>query len=227
VNEHDHESATASRRDYLRATGAAAAASVAGLAGCMGGAEAATGTLATRVSDQPGDIGDFESCVVTIAGYWVKPESDEESDATATETESDAESTETPDESDARQYHELESPQEADLVELQGDRSALIGEAELETGTYAFLQLDVTGVEATLADGGDATVDTPGNAPLQFKQSFDIRENTRTQFTADFTPVKRGQTGSYLLKPVAQETTVSYESIEATSTGTANETASE
>jgi uncharacterized protein YcaQ len=171
------------------------------------------------VSDQPGDISDFETCVVTITGFWVKPgtadeddeEDEAETDTTATATETEAE--ETSDESDAREYYELETPQEADLVELQGDRSALIGEQELETGTYAFLQLDVTSVEATLADGGEATVTTPGNAPLQFKQSFEIRADTRTQFTADFTPVKRGQTGSYLLKPVASETTVSYESV--------------
>lgn len=218
MSEHDHESTTASRRDYLRATTSLAAAGLAGLAGCSS-AQAATGTLATRVSDQPGDIGDFESCVITIEGFWVKPESDddeegEETTATATESESESEDTETADQSDAREYYELESPQEADLVDLQGDRSALIGEQELETETYAFLQLDVTGVEATLADSGEATVTTPGNAPLQFKQSFEIRENTRTQFTADFTPVKRGQTGSYLLKPVASETGVSYESVE-------------
>ncbi|WP_435069024.1 DUF4382 domain-containing protein [Haloplanus sp. C73] len=220
---HESDTPSASRRDYLRATTGLAAAGLTGLAGCSS-AQATTGTLATRVSDQPGDIGDFETCVVTIAGFWVKPgtedEDDEDNDttATATTTESESDGTETPDESDEREYYELESPQEADLVELQGDRSALIGEQELETGTYAYLQLDVTGVDATLADGGEATVTTPGNAPLQFKQSFEIREDTRTQFTADFTPVKRGQTGSYLLQPVASETTVSYESVEATAT---------
>jgi hypothetical protein len=108
-------------------------------------------------------------------------------------------------------------------VELQGDRTALLGERELETGQYAFLQLDVTGVDATLADGGEATVDTPGEAPLKFDQSFEIRADTRTVFTADFTPVRRGQSGSYLLQPVASETTVSYESA-GEGTGTATET---
>jgi hypothetical protein len=189
-----------SRRDYLRATGAVAAAGVVGLAGCTGGSDAATGTLATSVSDQPGDIGDFESCVVTMAGIWVKPGAAE---GTETETES---------EDDAREYHEFDEPQEADLVELQGDRSTLVDEQELETGEYAFLQLDVTGVDATLADGGEATVDTPGEAPLKFDQSFEIRAESRTAFTADFTPVKRGQSGSYLFQPVASETSVSYES---------------
>ena len=214
VIQRDSDSTTASRRDYLRATGGLAAAGLAGLAGCMGGAEAATGTLATRVSDQPGDIGDFEACVVTIAGFWVAPasSSDDAETETATSTPTDEES-----EDDGREYFEFDEPREADLVELQGDRSALLGEQELETGTYAFLQLDVTGVEATLADGGDATVETPGAAPLKFDRSFEIRADTRTEFTADFTPVRRGGSGSYLIQSVASETSVRYV---ATSTAT-------
>lgn len=232
MNERDHDT-TATRRDYLRATAGLAATGVAGLAGCMGGAEAATGTLATQVSDQPGDIGDFETCVVTIAGYWVAPgsESDEETATTTATATSTSTATATAaddgdgdgDGDDGREYHEFDESQEADLVDLQGDRTALLGEQELETGTYAFLQLDVTGVEATLADGGEATVDTPGEAPLKFNQSFEIRADERTVFTADFTPVRRGQSGSYLLKPVASETSVRYEST-ATATSTATET---
>jgi len=214
MRDSDADRQTASRRDYLRATGGLAAAGAVGLAGCMGGAEATTGTLATQVSDQPGDIGDFESCLITIAGFWVaRSDADDEATDTATDT-----ATAT---ADDREYHEFDEPREADLVELQGDRTALLGEQELETGQYTFLQLDVTGVDATLDDGGEATVDTPGEAPLKFDQSFEIRADTRTVFTADFTPVRRGQSGSYLLQPVASETTVSYESAdEATGTGT-------
>nr|WP_229380404.1 hypothetical protein [Haloarcula sinaiiensis] len=67
------------------------------------------------------------------------------------------------------------------------------------------------GVDGTLAEGGDATVDTPGDAPLQFTQEYEIRADTRTVFTADFTPVKRGQTGEYILQPVASGTEIEYE----------------
>lgn len=71
--------------------------------------------------------------------------------------------------------------------------------------------MDIDDVDATLGDGTDATVEGPGEAPLMFNQSFEIREDTRTVFTGDFTPVQRGQAGGYVLQPVAQGITVDYE----------------
>jgi hypothetical protein len=205
------------RRSYLQATGVAAAGMV-GLAGCSETASA-TGTLATQVTDQPGDIADFESCVVTIQGIWVKPgEGGDGTETTNTVTESTA-GTSTDvveqeegdvDESDDREYHEFDEAQEADLVELQNGNTELIDERELEAGRYEFLQLDVTDVAGVLDGGEEADVDTPGGAPLQFKHPFEIREDQVTTFTGDFTPVKRGQTGRYLLQPVAQGTSVEY-----------------
>jgi hypothetical protein len=225
---------TTTRRTYLRATGAIGLAGITGLAGCTGDS-AATGTIATRVKDAPGDISDFESCVVTIQGFWVKEtdgadtDETEDTEADGTETEStepagtetatpaeetvDEQTEEDVDQGEGRTYHEYDEPQEADLVQLQNGESTLVDEREIGTGTYAYLQLDVSGVDATLSDGGDADVGTPGEAPLQFKQQFEIREDQRTTFTADFTPVKRGQTGKYLLQPVAKGTTVSYSDV--------------
>lgn len=197
---------TLGRREYLRATGAAAL-GVAGLAGCVG---RATGTLATGVTDQPADIGDFESLVVTIEGVWLGPEGatngTEETGANATDDE-----TATDDEPADREYHEFDEPQQADLVRLQGEETQLIDERELSTATYQYLQLDISAVDGTLADGDDAAVDRPGDAPLTFNEPFEIRENTRTSFTADFAPVRRG-TGRYLLRPVPRGIEVAYES---------------
>ena len=199
------------RRHYLQA---ATAAGIVGLAGCTGddGTADATGVLSTQVTDQPGDIADFESCVVTIDGIWIKPaETDDDGDETENQ-ENDTE--DAADESAAREYHPFEEPQTADLVELQDETTELIDQRELATDTYQFLQLDVSDVDGVL-DGGDGTeVDTPGNAPLQFNQNFEIRDDERTVFTADFTPVRQGQTGQYLLQPVADGTTVRYEPIE-------------
>lgn len=230
MNDRNRDHTTASRRDYLTAVGGGCLAGLSGLAGCTGDSQA-TGTLATEVKDAPGDIGDFESCVVTVAGVWVKAsEGDgDDGESTATETStstgttSDGVTTQTADDVDEgedRTYYEFEEPREADLVKLQDGTSQLLGDHELPVGTYQFLQLDVTGVEATLADGGDAEVSTPGNAPLQFKERFEIRADQTTTFVADFTPVKRGRTGRYLFQPVASGTEVRY----AETTDTATET---
>jgi hypothetical protein len=207
------------RRTYLRATGAAAL-GAAGLAGCVG---RASGTLATRVTDQPADIGDFESLVVTVEGFWLGPEGaepdDEDADGNETDDGEDSDAgdgetsggNETDGEEEAgREYFEFDEPQEADLVELQNGETQLIDERELQTGEYPYLQLDVSSADGTLTDGSDATVDLPGNAPLKFNEAFEIRENTRTTFTADFAPVLRGN-GRYLLRPVPSGIEVEYE----------------
>ena len=183
------------RRTYIQTVGIATIGTV-GLAGCVGSDP--TGTLATQVTDQPGDIADFDSCIVTIVGMWLGPE---EAEAGDDEGEEPAD----------REYYEYDEPQEADLVELQDGATQLVDERELDAATYEFLQLDIDGVDATLEDGSDATVEVPGEAPLTFNQAFEIREETRTVFTADFTPVQRGQAGGYVLQPVAQGITVDYE----------------
>jgi len=216
------------RRSYLRATGAAALGTAA-IAGCVG---RATGTLATHVTDQPADIGDFESLLVTIEGVWLGPEGavsgaeddeqetdgdgGQETDGDDDEGESAEEDGDATDDDDddnepaGREYYEFDEPQEADLVQLQGEETQLIDERELSVASYQFLQLRVSDVDGTLEDGSEATVDLPGNAPLTFNEAFEVREDTRTSFTADFAPVRRG-TGSYLLRPVPQGIDVTYE----------------
>lgn len=228
---------TTSRRSYLRVAGAVGIASMTGLAGCAGSDDdAATGTLSTAVKDAPGDISDFESCVVTIQGFWLKQRNDEEAEADAdneTAGEADGADNETADmagedtadeeteeiveqdeddvdESGEREYHEYDEPQEADLVQLQDGETQLVDDREIEVGTYEYLQLDVSEVAGTLSGGEETDVGTPGNAPLQFKHEFDVREDQETTFTADFTPVKRGRTGKYLLQPVATGIEVTY-----------------
>jgi hypothetical protein len=240
------------------------------------------GVLSTSVTDQPNDIADFESLVVTIEGIWVKPagsdgedeesdddgddgdesESDDEPTSTATEsgadggatpTERDEDGEENGDEAEGddeesdgeegdeeededesgdgdrgnsgRYYIEFDESQEADLVELQGDNTQLVDETELEVGEYQFLQLNVAGTNGVLVEGGEASVETPGNAPLQFKQAFEIRAEETTRFIADFAPFRRGN-GSYLIRPVASGTQVLYGDGEADD-GTATETEDE
>lgn len=174
------------RRTFLRAVGGTTSiATVGALAGCAGAD--GTGTLAARVSDQPGDIEDFESLLITVGAVWVTPFDGD------------------------RERHEFDSPTSVDLTELVGEASELVGEVELDTGEYESLQLDVTETDATLADGGETQVGVPGDAPLTFNVGFEIRSGERTAFTADFTPVKRGEAGGYVLQPVPSEIVVTYE----------------
>lgn len=171
-----------SRRTYLKALGSVPI--IGATAGCLGGGD--TGMLATHVSDQPGDIADFDALMIQINGIRVKPEDEE--------------------------LEEFDADAEVDLTNLVGDASELVDETQLETGTYEFLQLEAEATEATLSTGDSATVELPGDAPLKFNKEFEIRSDETTSFTADFTPVKQGQTGRYVLQPVADEVTVSYES---------------
>ncbi|PSP62195.1 hypothetical protein BRC76_04925, partial [Halobacteriales archaeon QH_8_67_36] len=106
------------RRTYLKTAGVAASAGL--LAGCNGSTGEETtptyGTLATSVTDMPGDIGDFETCVVTmVASGSRRP--------TAT-----AEATESGTAADGRRYIEFDEPRTADLVQLQGSNTQSLGE---------------------------------------------------------------------------------------------------
>lgn len=103
-----------------------------------------------------------------------------------------------------------------DLVRVQGERQAFIDETELDVGTYSHMQLTISDdVEAVLADDVDhdnATVETAGNAPLQFNKEFEVRADDHTMFVADFAPHTRGQNNSqgYILRPVPSEIRVLY-----------------
>ncbi len=227
------------RRTYLGSVGAVVAATtVAGCTGGEsdtddGGDDDETeyGVLSTSITDQPNDIDHFESLDVTIQGVWIKPadaEDDEAEDDDTVETEDeetengdtedDEEDEETQDDeedtnadqSSGRYYIEFEDPQTADLVELQGDNTQLIDEAEVEVGDYQFLQLDVSEADGTLKDSDEEpVVETPGNAPLQFQEAFEIRAEETTRFIADFAPFQTGQ-GKYIIRPVASGTRVLY-----------------
>ncbi|MBV0924617.1 DUF4382 domain-containing protein [Halomicroarcula limicola] len=177
------------RRAFLRS---AAAAGVA-VAGC--GSDAPTGTLATYVSDRPGAISDFTSCVVSLSELRVLPA--DETNGTEEHVGSEL-------------VFKLDDAV-VNLVELVGSTSTLAPEQELATGEYAYLKLGVSSVEATLSGGETAMVSTPGDAALKFDRPFEIRAGERTRFTANFAPVPGSGRGRYLLRPVASETTVSYE----------------
>lgn len=196
------------RRRFLATTGMGLGAV---LAGCAGGTGGATGTLATLVSDQPRAISEFERCIVTIEEIIAYPaEAGAPPTGSATATTAEAA---TPVRIDA-------GGATADLVKLRGERAKLINEEELPTGEYAALQLQVANrVDAVHEEQGKVEVRTPGDAPLTFNASFEIRADRTTRFTADFTVVRAGPTGRYLLKPVPDEIAIEYGTVATTTTG--------
>ncbi|MFA9425516.1 DUF4382 domain-containing protein [Natronorubrum sp. A-ect3] len=135
---------------------------------------------------------------------------EQDTEDSETEVDEDEDEDEDVDQGSGRYYIEFDEPQTADLVELQGDNTQLIDETEVEVGDYQFLQLDVSDTVGTLKESDDEPdVETPGNAPLQFKQSFEIRAEETTRFIADFAPFQTGQ-GKYIIRPVATGTQVLY-----------------
>lgn len=146
----------------------------------------------------------------------VESETETPTDEESTEEAEDQETGEAGDEESegeddsGRYYLEFEESQQANLVELQGPNTALIDETELEAREYQFLQLDVGDTTGVLAESDEeADIKTPGNAPLKFNQSFEIRPEEETRFIADFAPNRTGQ-GRYIIRPVASGTQVLY-----------------
>lgn len=200
-----------------------------------------TGILSTAVSDQPADIGDFEKLEVTIEEVWVHPVGSEDtSDAetedessTETVTKTEAETTEdspteesTPESSEDEEMDDENDSEDddiiridvdsakADLVKLQGDAQKIINSEEIPVGEFSQVKLWVgDDVNAILNDGSETEVITPGNAPLKFNKEFEVRPSTKTTFTADFAPHKRGPNG-YVIRPVAEEVKVTYTSVD-------------
>lgn len=154
------------------------------VAGCTGLGGGSTSSFETLVSDQPGDIADFETLELTLTELRPKPVNGEEQTVDIEDT-------------------------TVDLTQLVGEGAESLGTTELETGDYEYLKVTVGAVPtATLSDGGEAEVTTPGDAPLKFNAGFPVCADGETTFTADFTPVKQGQTNRYVLQPVADEVTV-------------------
>lgn len=234
------------RRRFL-AIGAGVGATL--LAGCSGsgGTAPETGEFRLLVSDQPADIGDFDSLAVTFDSARVfraeqAPTTDsettadenetttQESDGTTTSDEgttaatTDAESTEEEDDQDFTVL-ELDDPT-VDLTQVLGEDAMGVFEGELEAGTYSKIELAVSDVEGVV-DGETVAVKVPSEK-LQITNSFEISADEPVEFVFDINVVKRGPTNGYNLTPVISESGVAgrdveYEEVPRTETTTAAE----
>jgi hypothetical protein len=140
------------------------------------------GNFAFLISDEPNDIGDFESLNVTISrvgmqsangsGGWIEFNPD------------------TP---------------TVDLTQLQGEKAQEIWRGDVPSGRYSQIFIYVSDVRGKLVSTGQTiSVKLPSNK-LHLSKAFDVSPETVTRFTFDITVVATGKNGKYILKPQAGE----------------------
>lgn len=168
------------------------------------------GSFELLVSDEPADIGDFDSLNVTVEE--IRLETANESEEPVVET--------------------LEEPKTVDLTELTGDRAEEILKAMIPAGNY-------TKVEVYVQDQFDSpgeVINTPGrvkqsvvdseqfvdqqnvqvmvpSGKLQIQKNFTIAPNSTVSFVFDMQVVLKGSTGEYNLQPNIGESGVEGEDV--------------
>lgn len=144
------------------------------------------GNFAFYVSDQPNDIGDFESLTITIATIELKPHGD----------------------GPWVKLTPVEST--ADLVQLQGDRAQELWRGDVPAGDYDTAFVLVESIEGVLSSTGEeAEVKLPSDK-LHVTCAFSIGGEDTTEFVFDITVHRAGPDGRYILSPQASESGTSH-----------------
>jgi hypothetical protein len=91
-----------------------------------------------------------------------------------------------------------------DLTELQGDNATLLQTFDVPAGNYTKVFISVSEINGTLTDGSSADVKLPSER-LQLNENFEVAPDSEVDFVYDITVVKRGNSGSYNIQPVASE----------------------
>ena len=139
------------------------------------------GNFVFYVSDQPNDIGDFESLTITIATIELKPHGD----------------------GPWVEITPVEST--ADLVQLQDDRAQELWRGDVPEGDYSTVFVRVESIEGILSSTGEeAEVMLPSDK-LHVTSAFSIDREDTTEFVFDITIHRAGPDGRYVLSPQASE----------------------
>ena len=155
-------------------------ASMLALAGCSTALDSGsgTGTVNFYVSDQPGAMEDFDHLNVTVTEVTFVS-------ADGNETTKDANET-------------------VDLTRLDGANSSLVEQYDVESGDYEKVFLSIGEINGTLENGDSATVKLPSER-LQLNQNFTVGDGEDVDFVYDIMVTKAGDSGKYVLRPVASE----------------------
>lgn len=135
------------------------------------------GNFAFLISDEPNDIGDFESLNVTIFRVELQAAGS------------------------VKRLEFTPKTKTVDLTQLQGEQSQEIWQGNVPAGQYSQVCIYVGEVKGKLESTGQ-TVDVklPSNR-LRISMPFEVTADAVTSFTFDITVVATGNNGKYILKP--------------------------
>ncbi len=135
------------------------------------------GNFAFLISDEPNDIGDFQSLNITISRVGLQAVGSLKRVEFTPETKT------------------------VDLTQLQGEQSQEIWRGNVTAGQYSQVYIYVSEVTGELASTGQIVdVKLPSNK-LHISVPFTITTDTVTSFTFDIAVVATGNNGKYILKP--------------------------
>jgi len=136
------------------------------------------GNFAFIISDEPNDIGDFESLNVTISRVVLQGAGSLKRVEFTPETET------------------------VDLTQLQGEQYQEIWRGNVPAGQYSHVYIYVSEVTGKLVSTGYITVDVKlPSSKLHISMPFEVTDDAVTRFTFDITVVATGHNGRYILKP--------------------------
>jgi len=91
-----------------------------------------------------------------------------------------------------------------DLTELQGENATMLSRFDLPNGTYTAVRLHVAEVDGTLTSGEAVNVKLPSER-LRLKERFTVGDGEEVDFVFDATVFEAGESGKYIVKPVASQ----------------------
>jgi hypothetical protein len=163
------------------------------------GAASDTGTVEFYVSDRPNDMDDFEHLNVTVTAvrfHLVDPDDDGPGAEADGERDDEGE--------DGRWVVREVNATTVDLTRLRGANATLVERFDLPAGEYDQVFLEVSATNGTLTDGGSTEVKLPSER-LKLDQQFVVGNGEEVDFVFDVTVHRAGNSGKYILRPVASE----------------------
>ena len=135
------------------------------------------GNFAFLISDEPNDIGDFESLNVTISRVGLQASGS------------------------VRRFEFTPETRTVDLTQLQGEQSQEIWRGNAPAGRYSQVYINVSEVKGKLESTGQIIDVKLPSSKLRISMPFEVAADTVTSFTFDITVIATGNNGKYILKP--------------------------